>query len=108
MHAAVFYEPKFTPRVICWHPPPLQDTWVTVFGFGPSDLPLVIREFSKAGDIAQVGARGRVARIWRHSCCRSLCHALLLFVGLAAGCPWRHPCKAWAPVPALLLVGHPY
>lgn len=33
----------------------LKDSWVTVFGFGPSDLPLVIREFSKAGDIAQVG-----------------------------------------------------
>lgn len=32
-----------------------EDTWVTVFGFGPNDLPLVIREFSKAGDILQVG-----------------------------------------------------
>jgi len=31
-------------------------TWVTVFGFSPSDLPLVIREFSKAGHIQQVGA----------------------------------------------------
>ena len=33
-----------------------DDVWVTVFGFGPSDLPLVIREFSKAGDIVQVRA----------------------------------------------------
>jgi hypothetical protein len=32
-----------------------EDTWVTVFGFSQSDLPLVIREFSKAGDIQQVG-----------------------------------------------------
>lgn len=32
-----------------------EDTWVTVFGFGTNDLPLVIREFSKAGDILQVG-----------------------------------------------------
>ena len=31
-----------------------DDTWVTVFGFSQADLPLVIREFSKAGDITQV------------------------------------------------------
>lgn len=35
-----------------------EDTWVTVFGFGPNDLPLVMREFSKAGDILQVGWEG--------------------------------------------------
>lgn len=31
----------------------LDETWVTVFGFCQADLPLVIREFSKAGDIQQ-------------------------------------------------------
>ncbi|PRW18392.1 nuclear pore complex NUP35-like [Chlorella sorokiniana] len=44
-----------------------EDTWVTVFGFGPSDLPLVIREFSKAGDIAQFGTFGESASVnWIH------------------------------------------
>ena len=33
----------------------LDETWVTVFGFSQADLPLIIREFSKAGDIQQAG-----------------------------------------------------
>ena len=41
-----------------WPALSLQDMWVTGFGFGPSDLPLIIREFSKAGDIAQVATWG--------------------------------------------------
>lgn len=36
----------------------LEEPWVTVFGFGPADLPLIIREFSKAGDIVQVCVHG--------------------------------------------------
>jgi nuclear pore complex protein Nup53 len=45
----------------------LDDTWVTVFGFGPDDLPLVIREFSKAGDIQQFGTLGEPSHVnWVH------------------------------------------
>ena len=54
-----------------------EDTWVTVFGFSQSDLPLVIREFSKAGDIQQVGENRFVCmRVgWQRSCsCRRLPH----------------------------------
>eukprot|EP00775_Hariotina_reticulata_P011821 gene11821-11965_t len=36
----------------------LDDTWVTVFGFGPDDLPLVLREFQHSGDILQWGTFG--------------------------------------------------
>lgn len=44
-----------------------EDTWVTVFGFGPSDMPLVIREFSKAGDIQQFGTFGEASQVnWVH------------------------------------------
>ncbi len=38
--------------------PELQDTWVTVFGFGSDDLPLVLGEFQKCGDILQWGSFG--------------------------------------------------
>jgi hypothetical protein len=41
----------------------LEDTWVTVFGFAQADLPLVIREFSKAGNIQQVKFYFRVAAL---------------------------------------------
>eukprot|EP00878_Enallax_costatus_P009155 GHUV01009570.1.p1 GENE.GHUV01009570.1~~GHUV01009570.1.p1 ORF type:complete len:244 (+),score=58.93 GHUV01009570.1:223-954(+) len=37
------------------------DTWVTVFGFGPDDLPLVLREFQRCGDILQWGTFGASA-----------------------------------------------
>lgn len=44
-----------------------EDTWVTVFGFGPNDLPLVMREFSKAGDILQFGTFGEASQVnWVH------------------------------------------
>lgn len=57
----------------------LDEPWVTVFGFGPADLPLVIREFSRAGDIVQVGwarrgaawVRGWVRARWAPRWCRS-------------------------------------
>ena len=32
-----------------------ESTWVTVFGFSQSDVPLVLREFGKCGDIVQFG-----------------------------------------------------
>lgn len=35
-----------------------EDTWVTVFGFGGDDLPLVLREFQRCGDILQWGTFG--------------------------------------------------
>jgi nuclear pore complex protein Nup53 len=35
-----------------------DDTWVTVFGFGADDLPLVLREFQRCGDILQWGTFG--------------------------------------------------
>jgi len=33
--------------------PELQDTWVTVFGFDQAELPLVLREFQKCGDVVR-------------------------------------------------------
>jgi len=36
----------------------LDDTCVTVFRFGPDDLPLVLREFQHSGDILQWGTFG--------------------------------------------------
>eukprot|EP00879_Flechtneria_rotunda_P033816 GHRR01037619.1.p1 GENE.GHRR01037619.1~~GHRR01037619.1.p1 ORF type:complete len:162 (+),score=53.74 GHRR01037619.1:55-486(+) len=38
-----------------------QDTWVTVFGFGPDDLPLVLREMQRCGDVVQWGTFGESA-----------------------------------------------
>lgn len=35
-----------------------EDTWVTVYGFTPDDLPLVLREFQRCGDILQWGTFG--------------------------------------------------
>jgi nuclear pore complex protein Nup53 len=35
-----------------------EDTWVTVFGFAPDDLPLVLQEFQRCGDILQWGTFG--------------------------------------------------
>lgn len=35
-----------------------EDTWVTVFGFGPDDLALVLQEFQRCGDILQWGTFG--------------------------------------------------
>eukprot|EP00193_Tetraselmis_chui_P012495 CAMPEP_0177785450 /NCGR_PEP_ID=MMETSP0491_2-20121128/20327_1 /TAXON_ID=63592 /ORGANISM="Tetraselmis chuii, Strain PLY429" /LENGTH=275 /DNA_ID=CAMNT_0019306457 /DNA_START=279 /DNA_END=1106 /DNA_ORIENTATION=+ len=34
-------------------PPELMDSWVTVFGFEQVDLPLVLREFQKCGDVVR-------------------------------------------------------
>eukprot|EP00877_Chromochloris_zofingiensis_P003266 jgi/Chrzof1/12940/Cz07g13080.t1 len=36
----------------------LDDLWVTVFGFSPQDLPTVLREFQRCGDILQWGTFG--------------------------------------------------
>jgi nuclear pore complex protein Nup53 len=33
-----------------------ESTWVTVFGFPQADVPLVLREFGKCGDIVQFGS----------------------------------------------------
>ncbi|WIA33242.1 hypothetical protein OEZ86_006384 [Tetradesmus obliquus] len=35
-----------------------EDTWVTVFGFSPDDLALVLQEFQRCGDILQWGTFG--------------------------------------------------
>jgi nuclear pore complex protein Nup53 len=35
-----------------------DDTWVTVYGFTPDDLPLVLKEFQRCGDILQWGTFG--------------------------------------------------
>lgn len=35
-----------------------DDTWVTIYGFTPDDLPLVLREFQRCGDILQWGTFG--------------------------------------------------
>ena len=41
--------------------PPHDDTWVTVFGFSQVELPLVVREFSRAGHVVQFGTFGEGA-----------------------------------------------
>lgn len=38
--------------------PSTDDTWVTIFGFAPGDLPAVLREFQRCGDILQWGTFG--------------------------------------------------
>ena len=38
--------------------PQAHDSWVTVYGFTPSELPLVLKEFQKCGDILQWGTFG--------------------------------------------------
>ena len=35
-----------------------EDSWVTVYGFLPDDLPLVLQEFQRCGDILQWGTFG--------------------------------------------------
>jgi nuclear pore complex protein Nup53 len=42
-------------------------TWVTVFGFGAPEVPLVLREFGKCGDIAHFGTFGDGPHVnWLH------------------------------------------
>jgi len=44
-----------------------DSTWVTVFGFGQGDVPLVLREFGKCGDIVQFGTFDDGPRVnWLH------------------------------------------
>ncbi|KAG2485223.1 hypothetical protein HYH03_016009 [Edaphochlamys debaryana] len=35
--------------------PPYEDVWVTIFGFGQADVPLVLSEFHRCGDIISWG-----------------------------------------------------
>ncbi|KAL6764941.1 hypothetical protein V8C86DRAFT_2466287 [Haematococcus lacustris] len=39
--------------------PQYEDVWVTIFGFTPTDVPLILREFSSCGDILQWGTYGQ-------------------------------------------------
>ncbi|GAX74822.1 hypothetical protein CEUSTIGMA_g2269.t1 [Chlamydomonas eustigma] len=39
--------------------PEYEDVWVTVFGFAPGDTSLILKEFSKCGDILQWGSYGQ-------------------------------------------------
>ena len=43
-----------------------EETWVTVFGFQPSELHVVLREFSKCGDMVQFGSGRQDAVNWVH------------------------------------------
>jgi hypothetical protein len=44
-----------------------EDTWITVFGIAQSDIPLVLREFSKCGDIHEFGTFGESSTVnWLH------------------------------------------
>lgn len=46
--------------------PQYQDVWVTIFGFGQQDIPVVLREFSKCGDILQWGSFGQPTANFLH------------------------------------------
>ena len=43
-----------------------EETWVTCYGFQPSELHVVLREFSKCGDIAHFGSGRQDAVNWVH------------------------------------------
>ena len=43
-----------------------EETWVTIYGFQPSELHVVLREFSKSGDIAHFGSGRQDAVNWVH------------------------------------------
>ena len=47
-------------------PPADDNVWVTVFGFQPSQLQLVMREFAKCGDIVHVGNGREDSANWVH------------------------------------------
>lgn len=40
-------------------PAEVEDGWVTVYGFQPQQLELVLQEFQKCGDIEQFGTFGQ-------------------------------------------------
>jgi hypothetical protein len=45
----------------------LDGTWVTVFGFAQADVPLVLREFCKCGDVEEFGTYGDGPHVnWMH------------------------------------------
>lgn len=43
-----------------------NDVWVTVFGFQPSQLPIILRDFAKCGDIVQYGNGREDNANWVH------------------------------------------
>lgn len=43
-----------------------SDVWVTVFGFQPSQLPLIMQDFAKCGDIVQFGNGREENNNWVH------------------------------------------
>ena len=44
-----------------------EDSWVTVFGISQSDIPMVLKEFSKCGDIIEFGTFGEASSVnWIH------------------------------------------
>lgn len=43
-----------------------SDVWVTVFGFQPSQLPIILRDFAKCGDIVQYGNGREDNANWVH------------------------------------------
>ncbi|KAK9917004.1 hypothetical protein WJX75_009884 [Coccomyxa subellipsoidea] len=43
-----------------------SDVWVTVFGFQPSQLPLIMQDFAKCGDIVQFGNGREENANWVH------------------------------------------
>ena len=47
-------------------PPADDNVWVTVFGFQPGQLNLVMREFAKCGDIVHVGSDREDSANWVH------------------------------------------
>lgn len=46
--------------------PQYEDVWVTVYGFTQADVPLILREFAKCGDILQWGTFGQPQANYLH------------------------------------------
>lgn len=38
--------------------PLYDDVWVTIFGFAQQDVPLILKEFARCGDVLQWGTYG--------------------------------------------------
>jgi len=46
--------------------PQYEDVWVTVFGFSQQEVPVILREFTKCGDILQWGVFGQPQANYLH------------------------------------------
>lgn len=74
--------------------PQYDDTWVTVYGFSQSDVPVILKEFTKCGDVIQVRTAGamdhpprqpRQLGGGRHTCCCDVSPLRLVAAAAGAG-----------------------